>query len=304
MRPGAVGKPSAGIISWTTGLASGQHLIVPDEPELPLAGGGSTAVSRRGDAVLRARRPWSTAVVALLQHLNHAGFMSAPVPIGTGFAGDGREQLRYIDGEPAPACWSEDGAHAVGYLLRQVHTLAADFSADSDWMPWWGRALPSGDVVIGHCDAAPWNFLARGGLPHALLDWDTAGPVGREWDVAQTAWLNCQLHDDDVAGLQGLPDAEGRVQRLVAFCDGYCLTPTNRSVLVGRMIEVALRTSAQEAIDAGVTPEGIRPAAMSLLGGGTPFSGHGLLWAVTWRVRSARWMSEHRPLLEEAVRAG
>lgn len=63
----------------------------------------------------------------------------------------------------------------------------------------WGRDLRSEDLVIGQCDVAPWNFLAVGGMPVALLDSDTAGPVGREWDVAQAAWLNAQLHDDDFA---------------------------------------------------------------------------------------------------------
>ena len=288
---------------WTKELACGQDRTVSALSETPLSGGGSTAVNRRGDVVLRERRPWSPAVMALLTHLSEAGLVGAPVPIGTGFAEDGREQLRYIDGDPAPSCWSEDGAHAVGVLLRQVHTLSAQFPHKREWMPWWGRALPSRDVVIGHGDAAPWNILARAGLPCALMDWDTAGPVGRQWDVAQTAWLNCQLHDDDVAALQGLPDADGRAQRLAAFCDGYELAPGDRSTLIPDMIDIALRTSAQEAIDAGVTPQGTRPSIVGLLGGGAPFSGHELLWAVTWRVRAARWMSEHRPLLEAALRA-
>lgn len=168
-------------------------------------------------------------------------------------------------------------------------------------MPWWGRDLPTQDLVLGHCDAAPWNFLSVDGLPVALLDWDTAGPVGREWDLAQTAWLNAQLHDDDVAERLGLPDAISRAGLLAAICDGYELARAGRIGLVGRMIEVATRTAGQEAIDAGVDPDRTSPTPMGLLGSGPSMSGHELLWAVTWRVRGARWMLDHERLLAKAV---
>jgi len=30
--------------------------------------------------------------------------------------------------------------------------------------------------VIGHCDVAPWNIVARDGPPAGLIDWEFAGP--------------------------------------------------------------------------------------------------------------------------------
>jgi Ser/Thr protein kinase RdoA (MazF antagonist) len=241
-------------------------------------------------------------VIALLRHVRDRGFMAAPEPVGSGFAEDGREALYFIEGEAAPTFWSEPSAHRVGELVRELHTATSGFPTErASWMPWWGRGLPTDDLVLGHCDVAPWNFLARGGRPVALLDWDTAGPVGREWDVAQAAWLNAQLHDDDVAEAQGLPDVAARARLLLAFCEGYGLSREQRTCLVDQMLEVAVRTAAQEAIDAGVRPDGTSPTAMGLLGGGAPSSGDTLLWAVTWRVRSARWMSEHRATLERAL---
>jgi hypothetical protein len=71
--------------------------------------------------------------------------------------------------------------------------------------------------------------------------------------------------------------------------------------LVDAMVEVAVRTSAQEAIDSGVTPDGVQPTGVGLLGGGPAFTGHDLLWAVTWRTRSAAWMLRHRATLENAL---
>jgi hypothetical protein len=52
------------------------------------------------------------------------------------------------------------------------------------------------------------------------------------------------------------------------------------------MIEYAIRDSAAEAAQAGVTPQ----------------SGDcGALWAITWRARSAAWTVRHRSLLKNAL---
>jgi Ser/Thr protein kinase RdoA (MazF antagonist) len=277
---------------------------VAGQEEVPLGGGGSTRVVRRSEVVLRERRSWSNTVIRLLEHLHQRGFPFAPRPVGGGFAEDGREMLPFIDGGPAPTCWSTDAIHTVGQILRAAHEAADDFAHSGPWMPWWGRDLPTQQPVIGHCDAAPWNFVTRTGMPVALLDWDSAGPVGREWDVAQTAWLNAQLHDDDVAERQGLPDVGSRGQLLAAFCEGYRVEPSLRERLVDLMVEVAVRTAAQEAIDGGVTPVSAAPVERGQLAGGPAFTGHELLWAVTWRVRSARWMLQHRQVLERHLHSG
>jgi Phosphotransferase enzyme family len=277
---------------------------VREKPEEePLAGGGSTHVVRHGEVVLRERRPWSPTVVGLLLHLHHEGLDRAPQPVGDGFAADGREQLEYIHASSAPQVWSEEGCYQLGMLLRDVHRLAVGYlPRDPIWMPWWGRALSGPDRLLGHGDVAPWNLLSRDGLPVALLDWDTAGPMSGAWDLAQAVWLNAQLHDDDVAEHQGLPDASHRALLARAMCDGYQLATVGRAGLVDRMIEVAVRTSAQEAIDAGVTRAGQEPRPMGLLGGGPPFTGQNLLWAITWRTRSARWMLANRQQLDRALR--
>ena len=70
---------------------------------------------------------------------------------------------------------------------------------------------------------------------------------------------------------------------------------------VDQMIEVAIRSAAQEAIDGGVSATAIQPAAVGRLGGGPPTSGHDLLWAITWRTRSAAWVLKHRRALEQAL---
>jgi hypothetical protein len=75
---------------------------------------------------------------------------------------------------------------------------------------------------------------------------------------------------------------------LALFLDGYELPRADRRGLVDRLIEVAVRDCAAEAIQAGITPESTDPAP---------------LWALAWRARAASWMIRHRPLLERAIQA-
>lgn len=277
---------------------------MPNETDPELSGGGSTVVRRRGDVVLRESRPWSRTVLTLLRHLEREGFAAAPRVVEPGFDDEGREMLSFVAGKsPQPFAWSDEGAAGVGRMMALLHRATATFIPPSDavWMPWWGRDLPAATMAIGHCDAAPWNILALDGRPVALIDWDTAGPVGAIWDLAQTAWLNAQLHDDELAGRLGLPALDVRARQLRAIADGYGLVRKDRGRLVDQMIEVAVRSGAQEAIDAGVSAESTSPATMGRLGGGPPTAGHELLWAITWRTRSAAWMLKNRGMLEHAL---
>jgi hypothetical protein len=72
--------------------------------------------------------------------------------------------------------------------------------------------------------------VTRGGLPVALIDWETAGPVD---PLAQLGWLNAKLHDDIVAGLERLPPAADRARQLAAIVDGYGLTAAQRRPVRG-----------------------------------------------------------------------
>lgn len=275
-----------------------------NETDTELGVGGSTVVRRRGKIVLREARPWSRTVLDLLRHLEREGFSGAPRVVEPGLDAQRREMLTFVVGQsPHPFAWSDEAAADVGAMLRDVHRAAATFTppVGAVWMPWWGRDLPAAQMAIGHCDAAPWNFLARDGLPVALIDWDTAGPVGAIWDLAQTAWLNAQLHDDDLAERLGLPTIDVRARLLRSIADGYGLARQARTSLVDHMIEIAVRSAAQESIDAGVTATDTSPAALGRLGGGAPTSGHDLLWAISWRTRSAAWMMKHRRPLERAL---
>ena len=82
--------------------------------EVPLQVWGSgvqpSKARRRDDVVLREAGPWSATVLALLRHLEAAGFAGAPRVVGSGFAADGREMLSYI---PGPARSRMRGARTL-----------------------------------------------------------------------------------------------------------------------------------------------------------------------------------------------
>ena len=158
------------------------------------------------------------------------------------------------------------------------------------WFPWHGRDLGGPVKVVGHCDVAPWNIVARDGLPVALIDWETAGPVDPLVELAQLAWLNAKLHDDIVARREHLPPVADRARQLAAIVDAYGLTARQRRGFLDQIIEFAICDTAWEADDAAITPETTaHPIA---------------LWAVAWRARSAAWMIRHRRTLETALTRG
>jgi hypothetical protein len=261
---------------------------------------GDFAVWGSGDRVPDARLvdgvvhkstgPWTPSVVALLRHLESAGFDGAPRIVGdSGFS--------FVPGDsPHPHAWPDDTVAGVGALLRRLHDAGAGFVAPPGtvWKPHWLRDLGGDDPVYGHGDTGPWNIAGRGGRPEALIDWEFAGPVDRLWELAETVWLNAQLMDDDVAARQGLPDAAGRARQARAIVDGYGLAAHRRDDLVDRLADVAVHSARFEAVDNGVTPDST--AAVN-------DDGYPVLWGISWRARSASWIARHRGLLRRAITA-
>ena len=159
------------------------------------------------------------------------------------------------------------------------------------WRPWFARTLGGSTPVIGHGDLGPWNILARESMPVAFIDWDNAGPVGAIWELAQVAWLNAQLHDDDVADMNELPDPAARFAQCAAILDGYELPSDQRVGFVDKMIEFAIRSAKDEAVTHAVSVATASPAP----------DGFPILWGVTWRARAACWMLDHRSELERSI---
>lgn len=262
-----------------------------------LDGGWRTRVVRVGDSIRRSPGPWSPAVIELLAHLEREGFPWSPRPVGTGFDADGNEVLTFIDGaslQPQP--WSDEAIAELGVMTSELHRLARSFRPPPDavWQKWFGRELGDTTLGFGHGDLGPWNVMAIDGMPSGFIDWDTAGPMDPAYDLAETAWLNVQLHDDDIAERVGLASAAERAAQLGVLLDSYGLPRSERSGFVDRMVEVAIHDSADQAVAHGVGPD----TTTGVADDGYPFA-----WGMAWRARAAAWMLRHRRLLEKSIGA-
>jgi hypothetical protein len=255
---------------------------------LPGSNGQPTATIRHGTTILRPAGPWTPTVHALLRHLEQVGYPGSPRVVGDGYDDQGREVLTYIQGRIAhPHAYTNEAIFQVGQLLRALHDATASFQPPPQavWQPWSLRSRAP-DAVISHCNVGPWHVIVQAGQPVGFIDWSLAGPTDRLEELAASGWWNAQLHDDDIAERNGLPDAATRGAQLRLFLDGYGLPSVQRSGLITRMIEFAIRDCAGLAEVKQITPESNDPTT---------------LWILAWQTRAAAWMLRHRPMLERAM---
>jgi hypothetical protein len=99
------------------------------------------------------------------------------------------------------------------------------------------------------------------------------------------------LYDDDVSNINHLPDLEGRSRQSTLILDGYGVRRKDRRDFVDRMIQLAIWSAREEAIEHHVASDTVSPSP----------DGYPILWAVTWRTRSAAWMLDHRELLQKTI---
>jgi Phosphotransferase enzyme family len=193
--------------------------------EIRLDGGNTGGAVRVGDTVRRTAGPWTPAVQALLAHLARQGFAGSPQPLGVDE--HGREVLTFLPGEtvgsarPWPAwVYAEHTLVQVAAWVRSFHQAVADYAppADAVWRM-GGRWAPG--LIIGHNDAAPYNAVWRDGRLAGFFDWDMAGPVTAEWDVAFAAFSWVPLHAEHVVAREGFSDFAGRPRRLQLFLTEY-----------------------------------------------------------------------------------
>jgi aminoglycoside phosphotransferase len=249
---------------------------------------------RRGDVVLRESGPWTSSVHALLRYLHDVGFTKCPQVLGTGFSDDGRETLSFVPGDSVnPGPWSDEAISSIGTVLAELHRVSKSFSPSGNaiWRPCLSRDLPGGHQTFGHGDLGPWNVVVNEGSA-SFVDWDFSGPVASRWELAETTWLNCQLHDDDLAESCGLPSPDQRARQVRYMLEAYGLSKRDRTDFVDDMISFAVHSARWESKLFDIVPSSTSAVTDS---------GFPVMWAITWRVRSASWMITNRSLLMGAI---
>lgn len=219
-----------------------------------LTGGNSTVVSRVGATVRRTAGPWTPRVHELLRTLRAAGIPEVPEPLGLDELG--REKLSFVRGEVAnyplpPWLWQPHLLAESARLLRRVHDASVPLIVQRDG---WQTPVHEPAEVICHNDAAPYNYVFENGHVAGLIDFDTASPGPRIWDLAYLAYRLVPFVSD--AGDQA-PPAEARAARLTALIraygqvDGGLFAPADVLRVMATRLEDLAEYSEQRAADTG-----------------------------------------------------
>ena len=204
-----------------------------------LSGGRKNAIEKINNTVHRPAGLWSTSVHALLTHLQQQGFTAAPTPLG--FDDHGREILSYLPGDIAhdpltPAAASPQALTSAAQLLRQYHDASATFLAQVRRPPIAGNSPPRQPAeVICHGDFAPYNTVLNGRTTVAIIDFDTAHPAPRLWDLAYALYRWAPFTHAHTPHMPHQIAAQTTRARL--FCDTYGLPTAARHTLPTVMIE-------------------------------------------------------------------
>jgi hypothetical protein len=199
------------------------------EEELKGGVANAGAVTRVGEHVLRPSNAHTESIHRLLWSLFAAGFEGVPRPVGV--VADGRERLKFLEGEvplaPYPDWAQADGTLAsIAQLLRRFHDASRGYAAvGSTWSE--EMADPIGGPIICHNDVCLQNVVFHNGVAVALLDFDFAAPGRATHDVAQFARLCVPIDDDANAARFGWKPAD-RPTRLRLVADTYGLDAPER----------------------------------------------------------------------------
>jgi Phosphotransferase enzyme family len=218
-----------------------------------LTGGNMAGAVRVGDSVHRDAGPWTATIHRLLRHLHAHGVVWVPQPIG--LDEDGREIVSYLPGtvpqDPMPEwVWADAVLGAAAERLAAVHDATSGFDVKAGV---WQLPVHQPVEVVCHNDFVPYNFVFD--EDHTLIgviDWDTASPGPRVWDLAYLAYRLVPLGDP--ANRDGLgSDLSERRRRLMLLCQAYGrgLTPAAvATTAVARLHDLANFTAARAATGA------------------------------------------------------
>ncbi len=127
--------------------------------------------------------------------------------------------------------WSEDVLVEVAQFLRRYHDATVGFVPPPGAI--WQFEYPDRHQheIICHNDVAPYNMVFKDGKPQALIDFDTAGPGPRIWDIAYAAYRFVPLsYTQDIQSV-GLANPTIQGWRLRLFCHAYDLAQPYSDVL-------------------------------------------------------------------------
>ncbi|MBX5012562.1 aminoglycoside phosphotransferase family protein [Rhizobium lentis] len=195
----------------------------------PLEGGRTGQIWRDGETVIRPSGTWTPTVHRFLRHLRSRGFAGAPEPID--ITDGNREVVSYVAGRVCeelgdPFVGSERMLVSAARLLRDFHSASRGFLERDGEVQTWMLAPQEPREIICHGDFAPYNVTAADGEAVGIIDFDTAHPAPRLWDVAYAIYRWAPLSDP--AGPAASFSTEDQLRRAQLFCTAYGATIEER----------------------------------------------------------------------------
>jgi aminoglycoside phosphotransferase (APT) family kinase protein len=146
--------------------------------------------------------------------------IEVPEPLGRD--AQGHELLGFMPGEvydyPMPAwMWRDSVLVAATALLRRLHDATVDFRPAGAR---WRLAAHDPAEVVCHNDYAPYNLVFDGHALAGAIDFDTASPGPRTWDLAYLAYRLVPLTSPGNPDAPATAEAE-RDRRLALLCATY-----------------------------------------------------------------------------------
>lgn len=194
-----------------------------------MLGDGVNTVVRIGNTIHRNPGIWTASVHALLKHLQVRGFANVPQVLG--FDEKGREILSFIEGNVSnypltAAARSERALRSAAKLLRAYHDATVDFV--SIYQGLWQLSEHPALEVICHGDYAPYNCVMKNDEVIGIIDFDTAHPGSRIWDIAYAIYRFAPLTAPD--NQDGFGSREEQMVRAKIFCKEYGLSQTEQLI--------------------------------------------------------------------------
>jgi hypothetical protein len=192
---------------------------------------------RHDDFIYRPTHPWTASVHALLTALQTHGFANAPLSAGYNAAW---EKVRFLPGVTGDLDENENmrsmkALQSAARLLRRYHDCTAQFVGlllkDQKWQ------LPPQTPfeIICHGDFAPYNVVLNDGEVTGIIDFETAHPGPRCWDLAYAVYRWAPLSAS--VAVKNIDGLNTQILRTRIFLDAYGMPVEQRSALPGMIIE-------------------------------------------------------------------
>jgi len=211
--------------------------------ETELRNGNISEVYREGNIVYRDLKPQSKTISRLLLHLESRGILFVPRFLGV--KNENQEMLSFVGGETTEDYPLQDDLQSkiitvqmAARMLREYHDATLDFKRlpEDNWFLKYEGKLSK--EVICHNDFAPYNVTFHDYRPVGLIDFDTACPAPRIWDVAYAVYrfvpLGMEVFEPGTMKYRGYDKALDCLERRVllnTFLEAYGMKEAALEVL-------------------------------------------------------------------------